>query len=457
MQELGKARILVVDDDYDVLKSAMVLLKRFYTDIQIEQVPENLINRIEKEAFDLILLDMNFQKGKRDGEEGFKWLERILEADPDAVVVMITAYGDIDLAVRTIRSGAVDFVLKPWKNDKLLATVHAAVELTRARKQVRILRKNQRELIGDSSGFREIKGESPAFRECLGIAEKVAATDANVLITGENGSGKELVARNIHWLSARSDRPFVAVDLGSIAENLFESELFGHKKGAFTDAREDKTGRFELADGGSIFLDEIGNLGLGLQAKLLAVLQRKTVIRVGSTEEIPVDFRLICATNRLPSQMVERREFREDLLYRINTVEIRVPPLRNRPEDIKPLFEHFLGIYSRKYHRSGFQIGSKTYEELRKYRWPGNVRELQHAVERAVILNEGKTLKYGDIIPDGIMEKTPQKKEVTTLDEMEKEHIVRIIQKNRGNITRASKDLGISRTALHRRIRKYGL
>ena len=455
--EKKAARILVVDDNYDVLQSAMVLLKRFYTDVQIEQLPENVVQRIGKESYDLILLDMNFRKGKRDGEEGFHWLERILESDRDAVVVMITAYGDIDLAVRAVRAGAVDFTLKPWKNQKLLATVNSALQLSSARREVEKLRIARKELIDEPSRSMEIVGTSPALGECLAIAKKVAGTDANVLITGENGTGKELIARNIHRLSGRSDRPFVHVDLGAIAENLFESELFGHVRGAFTDAKENKTGRFELADGGSIFLDEIGNLGLGLQAKMLSVLQRKTIVRVGSTTEIPVDFRLICATNRFPAEMVEKGEFRNDLLYRINTVEIRVPALRERPEDIESLFNYFLGIYARKYRKMGLKVSPKAFERLRKYSWPGNVRELQHAVERSVILNEGKALTYADIIPEGNTEGSLRKKEVTGLDEMEREHLVKIINKNRGNITRSAKDLGISRTALHRRIRKYDI
>ncbi|MFC2113298.1 sigma-54-dependent transcriptional regulator [Bacteroidota bacterium] len=455
--EISKARILIVDDDYDVLKSALVLLQRFYSDVQIEQVPENVIRKIEKERFDLILLDMNFQKGKRDGEEGFHWLSQILESDKDAVVVMITAYGDVDLAVRAIRTGAVDFVLKPWKNQKLLATINAALEIKNTRKEVRKLKITQKGLIEESSRLLPIIGESEALKECLEMTEKVAKTDANILITGENGTGKELIARNIHRLSERKDNPFISVDLGSIAESLFESELFGHVKGAFTDAREDRVGRFELAGGGSIFLDEIGNLNLGLQAKLLTAIQNKTIIRVGSTIEVPVDFRLISATNKSPEDMVNNNQFREDLLYRIKTVEIKVPALRERREDIDLLFHHFLGIYSRKYNKSGLKAGPKTLKQLRMYDWPGNIRELQHIVERAVILSEEKELYSEDIIPERITQEGSTKREITDLEEMEKQHVENIINKNRGNKTRAAMDLGISRTALHRRIRKYGI
>ena len=451
------AKILVIDDDYDVLKSALVLLRHFYTDVQIEQVPENVIDKIGKERFDLILLDMNFQKGRRDGEEGFLWLERILETDKDAVVVMITAYGDLEIAVRAIQAGAVDFVLKPWKNQKLLATIHSALSLRKTKKEIVSLRLAQKGLAEESSKVVPLIGNSQVFRECLETASKVAMTEANVLITGENGTGKELIAKHVHRLSQRKDRPFISVDLGSISDNLFESELFGHIKGAFTDAREDKPGRFELAGGGSIFLDEIGNLSFGLQAKLLAAIQNKSIYRVGSSEEIPVDFRLISATNKILGKMVGNQEFREDLLYRINTIEIHVPPLRERPGDIELLFFHYLEIYMKKYGKPGLRVNPRTIAKLIKYPWPGNVRELQHLVERAVILNDKKVLSIGNILPDSSSGTSIQAKEILKLDEMEKQHIIKIINKNRGNITRASENLGISRTALHRRIRKYDI
>jgi DNA-binding NtrC family response regulator len=455
--DLQEAKILVIDDDYDVLKSVLLLLGRFYTDVQIEQVPENLVDRLRKGSYDLVLLDMNFQKGRRDGEEGFQWLEKILEIDHDAVVVMITAYGDLEIAVRAIRAGAVDFILKPWKNQKLLATINSALSLKRTKKEVKKLQLAQKGLVEESSKMNEIIGNSTAIRDCLQLAEKVAGTDANVLITGENGTGKELIARTIHRLSNRNDRPFIGVDLGSIAEPLFESELFGHVMGAFTDARADKPGRFEMAAGGSIFLDEIGNLSLGLQAKLLSSIQKKTIYRVGSTVEIPVDFRLISATNRSLPDMVGRQEFREDLLYRINTVEIRVPALRERSGDIELLFRHFLEVYMKRYGKTGLSVSPRTIEKLKDYPWPGNVRELQHIVERAVILNEKKVLGFADIIPGGESGSNLDRKEILNLGEMEKTHIQKIIHRNRGNITKAAMDLGISRTALHRRIRKYDI
>ncbi len=455
--EKQQARILVIDDDYDVLKSALVLLKRYYSRVDIEQVPENVIQKLSEQTYDVILLDMNFQRGNRDGEEGFHWLKQILGSDKQAIVILITAFGDTDLAVRAIKEGAVDFVLKPWKNQKLLATINASLKLSHSRKEVQKLKIAQQHLFQDSNRTDHIVGNSPAFRECLSIADKVGKTDADVLIMGENGTGKELIARKIHKISGRCSNVFISVDLGSLSENLFESELFGHVRGAFTDAREDKPGRFELADSGTIFLDEIGNLSPGLQSKLLTVLQKKTVVRVGSSNEIPVDFRLVCATNRPLYEMVNRFEFREDLLYRINMVEIHVPPLRERAEDIPILLDHYLEYYMKKYNKPALKVNPKTYDKLLRHDWPGNIRELQHMVERAVILNDRKLLSYADFLPGKSIQGDQQQKEPSSLEDMEKRHILKIIDKNKGNITRAAGELGISRTALHRRIRKYDL
>ena len=455
--EKQQARILVIDDDYDVLKSALVLLKRYYSRVDIEQIPENVIQKITEQTYDVILLDMNFQRGKRDGEEGFHWLKQILKSDNQAIVILITAFGDTDLAVRAIKEGAVDFVLKPWKNQKLLATINSSLQLSHSRREVQKLKITQQHLIQGAQRTNPIVGRSPAYKDCLSIAEKVGKTDAEVLIMGENGTGKELIARDIHNMSERCDNVFIAVDLGSLSENLFESELFGHVRGAFTDAREDKPGRFELADGGTIFLDEIGNLLPGLQSKLLTVLQKKRIVRVGSSEEIPLDFRLICATNRPLYEMVKRFEFREDLLYRINMVEIHVPSLRERAEDIPILLDHYLDHYMNKYNKPALKISPKSYGKLIKHDWPGNIRELKHMVERAVILNDRKWLTYSDFMPGKSMQGDQPQKETSRLEDMEKQHILKIISKNKGNITRAARDLGISRTALHRRIRKYDL
>ena len=453
-----KASLLVIDDDYDVLKSARVLLKRFYTDVQIEQIPENIPERVTTGKYDVILLDMNFQKGRRDGEEGFLWLERILHLDPGTVVIMITAYGDLEIAVRAIKEGATDFVMKPWKNQKLLATIHSALQLRNSKRELDQLKLAQRTLMEDINQLAgELVCQSEAMKKCMAMVDRVATTDADVLILGENGTGKELVARTIHLRSGRKSGAFIPVDLGAISENLFESELFGHVKGAFTDAREDKPGRFELANNGTLFLDEIGNLSLSLQMKLLSVLQNRISFRVGSVREIPVDFRLICATNSPLHNMVRSGSFREDLLFRINTVEIRVPPLRERTEDIPLLIRHFLVIFKKKYHKPDLEIGQRTIDKLCNLEWPGNVRELRHAMERAVILSEKKVIGFHEMVQGTTLTGLKGSPEARRLDEVEKQHILKIIERNMGNITRAAVDLGISRTSLHRRIRKYGI
>ena len=456
--EIRKGNILIIDDDYDVLKSAQIFLKRFFQNIQIEQVPDNILQRISSGDIDVILLDMNYQKGKRDGEEGFYWLDRIISMKPETVIILITAYGDIELAVKAIKAGATDFVLKPWKNQKLLATVSAAMDLRASRNEIKKLRLGQQRVIDDwNSSLGDFIGSSPAILNMLSIAKKVAETSANVLLLGENGTGKELIARTIYKLSDRKDKILITVDLGAISETLFESELFGHTKGAFTDALEDKPGRFELASGGTIFLDEIGNLSIPLQAKLLSVLQNKTVMRVGSTNEIPVDFRLICATNMDLSGMIKEGRFREDLFYRINTVEINVPSLRDRKEDISLLFEHFFRQFTRKYNKTGLRVNPGTVERLQQYEWPGNVREFQHCVERAIILSEDKVMMPDEFLPAGYDWYRNSTHNDIRLDQVEKNHILAVIKRNGGNITRAAQDLGISRSSLHRRLNKYGL
>jgi DNA-binding NtrC family response regulator len=456
--EKQHARILVIDDDYDVLKSAHVLLKRFYSEVHIEQIPENIDRRISKESYDVVLLDMNFQKGRRDGHEGFFWLEKILELDPQMVVIMITAYGDLDQAVRTIRAGATDFILKPWKNQKLLATIHSSLQLRDSKREIDQLRMTQQRLNEDlhiQAG--DFICESEEMKRCMDLADRVAGTDADVLLLGENGTGKELIARSIHLKSERRSGAFVPVDLGALSENLFESELFGHAEGAFTDAKMEKPGRVELARGGTLFLDEIGNLSLSLQMKLLSVLQNRISFRVGSVREIPVDFRLICATNSPLYDMIHTARFREDLMYRINTVEIHVPPLRERTRDIPLLIAHYLDFYKKKYNKPDLDISRKSVEKLGKLTWPGNVRELRHTMERAVILSDKKIIALADLIPEASPSQASGIKEATRLEDMEKQHILKIIDRNKGNITRAAVDLGISRTSLHRRLRKYGI
>ncbi len=456
--EISKGNILIIDDDYDVLKSAQLFLRRFFRNVFIEQVPDNIIHRFSSEDIDVVLLDMNYQKGRRDGEEGFYWLNEIIRNNPETVVILITAYGDIELAIKAIKAGATDFVLKPWKNQKLLATVSAALSLRNSRDEIKKLRLVQQQLINDwNKAHGEFIGSSPAILKTLSVVKKVATTSANVLLLGENGTGKELLARTLYRLSDRKDKMFISVDLGAISETLFESDLFGHVKGAYTDAIEDKPGRFELASGGTIFLDEIGNLSISLQAKLLSVLQNKRVMRVGSTKEIPVDFRLICATNMDLQQMIKEGKFREDLFYRINTVEINVPSLRERKEDIPLLFIHFFNQFSTKYNKSGLKTHPGTIEKLQHYEWPGNVREFQHCIERAIILSERKEIMPDEFLPPTHASRQWSNQQEHRLDQVEKNHILEIIEKNGGNITKAAKDLGISRSSLHRRLKKYDL
>ncbi|RMF58832.1 MAG: sigma-54-dependent Fis family transcriptional regulator [Calditrichaeota bacterium] len=457
MKKTGK--ILVVDDDRDVLVAARLLLKKHFDTVHIEETPSSIPTRVRNENYDVILLDMNFARGESSGEEGFYWLNKILEIDPSAVVVLVTAYGDVQMAVKAIKEGAMDFVQKPWQNEKLLATLSAAMNLRKSKVEVDALRSRQRRLHEDlDQPFQEFIGESQAIKEIFRTIHKVAQTDANVLILGENGTGKELVARELHRQSRRAQEVFITVDMGAITETLFESELFGHVKGAFTDAREDRAGRFEIASGGTLFLDEIGNLPLPLQAKLLTVLQRRQVTRVGSNTPRPIDVRLICATNKPIHQMVAENQFRQDLLYRINTVEIHLPPLRERPEDIALLVEHFLANYCKKYQKPQMQVSQAALKKLQKYHWPGNVRELQHAIERAVIMSESHILQPHDFFFSGATQKHDGLVfERYNLEDVEKIVIQKVLTKHRGNISQAARELGLTRTSLYRRLEKYGL
>ncbi|MBU1014542.1 MAG: sigma-54 dependent transcriptional regulator [Bacteroidetes bacterium] len=454
-----EASILIIDDDLDVLVSAQIFLKQLFTEVRVEQRPDKIPELMEIIDFDVILLDMNFTKGKNDGEEGIYWLNRILSINPAAVVVFITAYGGVDIAVQAMKIGSFDFLVKPWKNDKLLGCILAALQLRKSKLEVEKLRNTNETLDSEiNQHFKEFVGNSLAIQKVFTLIEKVAITEADVLILGENGTGKELIAREIHKQSNRRNEVFIPVDLGAIHENLFESELFGHIKGSFTDAHVDKAGRFELAHHGTIFLDEIGNLSLPLQAKLLSVLQNRRVNRIGSGKEIQVDFRLICATNMPLYEMVQKGEFREDLLYRINIVEINVPPLRERIGDIPLLLNFFFKKFTKKYNKPKLQVSQNIINLLSKYSWPGNIRELGHLIERAVILSDGIKLNFHDFASDFSNAKIQGKTEDTlNLKEMEKRHILKAISKNKGNITKAAKDLGIARTALYRRLEKYGL
>jgi DNA-binding NtrC family response regulator len=457
-KEIGK--LLIIDDDEDVLLAAKMLLKKHAREVIIEKNPKKIPFLLNDSDYDVILLDMNFSKDITSGKEGFYWLNQILEKDPNAVVILITAFGDVEMAVKALKDGATDFVLKPWQNEKLIATISTASKLKNSYKEVDQLKQTKKVLQEESNQrFKEIIGESPSMKNVYNVIDKVAGTDANVLILGENGTGKELVARALHQKSIRKEQVFINVDMGAITETLFESELFGHKKGSFTDAKEDRAGRFEVANGGSLFLDEIGNLNLPLQSKLLTALQRREVIRIGTNKSIPIDIRLICATNMPIYDMVSDNTFRQDLLYRINTVEIHLPSLRERMEDIKVLSEHFVDMYCRKYRKVSKSISASTLKKFEKYKWPGNIRELQHAIERAVIMSDKNTLMSEDFF---FLSQTgdvsdEQLHETLDLDEVEKSTIRKAINKHNGNISKAAKELGLTRASLYRRLEKHGL
>jgi two-component system response regulator HydG len=451
---LKKASILAIDDDPDVLTAVRLLLRTEVKEIVTEKNPEQLPYLLSKGSFDLVLLDMNFNASINTGNEGIYWLQRIKQLKPETSVVMITAYGDIDLAVRSLKEGASDFVVKPWHNEKLLSTL---VNVLKNHDQHKTNVTGMRVHPGNKSPA--MIGESEVMQDIFHKIDKIAPTDANILILGENGTGKDLIATAIHEQSLRADKPFVKVDVGALTESLFESELFGHKKGAFTDAREDRIGRFEAANGGTLFLDEIGNISLQQQAKLLTVLQNRQVTRLGTNQPVPIDIRLICATNIPLSELANENRFRKDLIYRINTVEITVPPLRKRKEDILLLARHFARIYANKYLKPNIQFHASALEKLQQYPFPGNVRELQYTIERAIIMSDSDTVQAQDLLFSPI-ESSPQEvqeDEVFKLSTMEKNTILRVIDKHNGNISKAAKELGLTRTALYRRLSKYDI
>lgn len=452
-------KILIVDDNEDLLLAARLFLKQHFSLVHTETDPENIPSLMKNENYDVILLDMNFTMDATSGVEGFMWLDKILKMDPAAVVILITAYGDVEMAVRAVRVGAVDFVLKPWQNEKLLATLSSALNLRYSKLEVNRLRSQQKQLRADiDQRYHDMIGVSPEMQQVFANIEKVASTDANIFILGENGTGKELVARALHRRSQRENEVFISVDMGAIAESLFESELFGHMKGAFTDAREDRPGRFELASGGTLFLDEIGNLSMAMQAKLLSVLEARKVTRLGSHVARDIDIRLICATNMPIYDMVAKNEFRQDLLYRINTVEIQLPPLRDRQEDIHLLVNHFLGIFSKKYQKGIKGVSAAALKKLERYHWPGNIRELIHTLERAVILAETQMLQPTDFLfPETEKEVEGVILDNYNLEEVEKAVIRKALKKYAGNVSHAAKELGLTRTSLYRRMEKYGL
>jgi DNA-binding NtrC family response regulator len=453
-----KGKILVVDDNEGILKSLKFALKYEFEEVEAIKNPNLIPSLLRTRKFDIILLDMNFSAGVNSGNEGIFWLREIFNYDQDAVVVLITAYGDIELAVRAVKEGATDFILKPWDDEKLLATLQSAYKLRQTKVRMRKNEPMQVEPIPSNIQRNTlILGESEEIKQVLDVVNKVGNTDANVLILGENGTGKELIARELHCMSPRTKETFLTVDIASLSENLVESELFGHVKGAFTDAYEERKGRFELASGGTLFLDEIGNLSLASQSKILTALQNRRITPIGSNSSVEIDFRLISATNKPLRQLVRNQEFREDLLFRLNTIEINIPPLRDRGNDVLLLAEHFLEKFAQKYNKTKPGLHKLAKEKLLKYHWPGNIRELQHTMEKAIILNEADILE-----PDNFVFHYQEPEEEITdnslkLEDVEKKAIEKALSKNKGNLSNTAKELGITRKTLYSKIEKYGI
>lgn len=450
MQKEGK--ILIVDDNEDILFALNLLLKTHVEKVRVTTQPERILHFIESFHPDVILLDMNFHQDVSSGQEGFYWLDQIRKVDPNAVVIFITAYGDTEKAVQAIKAGATDFILKPWEGEKLLATIFSALQLRKSKDEISQLKKQVTILESNRPPIPDIIGESDAMLSLFDTVDKLKNTDANILILGENGTGKDLIANLLCHSSPRADNAFVHIDLGSIPETLFESELFGYEKGAFTDAKKEKQGRFEIASGGTLFLDEIGNLSPTMQSKLLMVIEKREIIRLGATKPLPIDVRLICATNADIHSMTEQGEFRQDLLYRINTIELHIPPLRERGNDILLLADFFKDKYCHKYKKEIRNIAASAQKKLKEYPWPGNVRELQHAMERAVILSSSYTLYADDFV---LTPATSGKRTGSlNLEELESNAIDQALKQADGNISRAAELLGISRFALYRKIEK---
>jgi DNA-binding NtrC family response regulator len=453
-----KGTLLIVDDNKSVISALEMMLQYEVEKIITISSPKRIHEILDQNDIDIVLLDMNFQAGVNSGNEGLFWMREILKHDNNISVVMITAYGDVELAVKALREGAIDFVLKPWDNEKLMATINAAWRLRSSRKEALLLKNDNQFLKKEIKRTEEkiVLGASPTMINVMNIVRKVAVTDANVLITGENGTGKELVAREIHNLSKRSNEIMVGVDMGSITETLFESEMFGHVKGAFTDAKEDRPGKFEIAHKGTLFLDEIGNLSMQSQAKLLSALQNRYIIRVGSNKQIAVDIRLICATNCILPSRVSEGLFREDLLYRINTIQIEVPPLRDRIDDIPVLAFHFLRSYCEKYNKPGKKFSNQALEKLSNYQWPGNIREMMHSIEKAVILSDSSVIGPADFSFNS-SSKGPVENDNITLEEMEKKLIAESIIRHDNNLSIVASKLGITRQTLYNKLKKYDL
>ena len=451
-------KILIVDDKKSVLTALEMLIQTEFDEVITLNNPNLLIATIKKNSVDIVLLDMNFTTGINNGNEGIFWLNEILKFDSSIIVIMITAYGDVELAVRTVKEGAFNFILKPWDNNKLLSTLHSALKLRKSNLENNSLKKESKNLKQElnPSNYRLI-GQSKPILDVMDMVKKVAKTDANILITGENGTGKELIAREIHKHSKRQNEILLNVDMGAISETLFESELFGHKKGSFTDAKEERIGKFETANKGTIFLDEIGNLPVSLQTKILTFLQNRTITKLGDNTPIPIDIRLVSATNKDIDAMITNGLFREDLLYRINTISIELPPLRERGNDIILLAEFYLDKYSRKYDKIGLKINEKAKQKLLKHNWPGNVRELQHSIEKAVILSDNLILNVDSFSLNQNTNKRKNNLDNLTIEEMEKEMIINCIEKEKGNMSIVAKKLGVTRQTLYNKLKKYDL
>ena len=452
-----KGKILIVDDNEDVLFALNLLLEPYVEKVKVTTQPSRIEHFMQTYEPDVILLDMNFSRDAISGQEGFDCLEQILGLDPEAVVLFMTAYADTEKAVRAIKAGATDFIPKPWEKEKLLATLSSAIKLRQSRREVKQLQARVEALSGQDKEVPLMIGQSKAMQEVFMTIRRLSDTDANILILGENGTGKDLVARSLRFFSPRQQGPFITIDLGSVPESLFESELFGYEKGAFTDARKSKAGRMEVASGGTLFLDEIGNLSMAMQSKLLTAIEKKRITRLGSTKNIPIDVRFVCATNANIRQMIEEGNFRQDLLYRINTVEIQIPPLRERGEDVLLLADHFLKKYAHKYKKEIQGLTRETKQKLMRYQWPGNVRELQHAMERAVILSQSAWLRPNDFMLTPQPEKKNELEEVLNLEELELRAIKKALKRCAGNVSEAAELLGITRYALYRKMSKNNL
>lgn len=452
---MKQGRILIVDDNKSALSALSLMLQHEFEEVVCLSNPNLIKGELSQHDFDVALLDMNFSAGLNTGNEGLYWLSEIKKHSASIEVIMITAYGDVELAVKALKLGSIDFVLKPWDNEKLLATIHSAFKLRQSHQKVVELKQRESFLKGELQKEHELIGRSPAMQKVMRIVEKVAVTDANVLISGENGTGKEVIAQQIHRLSKRSKGLMMSVDMGAIPESLFESELFGYKKGAFTDAKEDKAGKFQLADKGTLFLDEIGNLSTPLQSKLLVTLESRRVYPLGTDKPVSVDIRLIAASNARLEEMVQEGSFRQDLLYRLNTIKIELPPLRERGEDIELLASHFLKVFQKKYNKMGLRLGTQAIRKLSNYHWPGNVRELQHTLEKAVILTETEVLMPADFDLKAVNHSTH--KDLPSLSEMEKDLIINAMDRYDGNLSMIAEKLGITRQTLYNKIKRYEL